>query len=387
VSLYFDNAATSFPKPDVVHAAADSAMRECGASAGRGVYAAASEATRLVGEARLRVASLLGVREPNRVIFGFNGTDALNMAIHGIMKPGEQVVTTDLEHNSVLRPLRTVADRHGVVIHRVSPRRDGIVPPGEIAAAITSATRLVVVTHASNVTGVIQPVEEIAAVARRHGCRVLVDAAQSAGHVPIDVDGNRFDLVATSGHKGLLGPLGTGLLALGTNVADEMQTVREGGTGTSSDDDRQPTTLPDRFEPGNYNVPGLAGLGAAVKWIEEQGMASIRQHEIECTQALLRGLQSIAGITLHCADCAVPRVGVVSLTLTSGALPPQEFATILDQQFGIAVRAGLHCSPRAHLAIGTAATGGTVRLSTGPFTTEVEIRAVCDAIREIAAAV
>lgn len=383
--IYLDNAATSWPKPPAVYDAVDKYLRENGAPLGRGTYGEAQSVERTVAELRRGLARLLGARDAKQVLFAFNGTDALNIAIHGLVRRGDHVVTTVVEHNSVLRPLRLLADKAEVALTHVECDREGIVSAQAIEAALRPETRLVVLSHASNVTGALQPVEDVARRVRAHkGPRLLVDAAQSAGHVAIDVDGWGVDMLATSGHKGLLGPLGTGVLYIRPGLEEEVLSFRQGGTGTQSDDDRQPSTMPDKFEPGNHNVPGLVGLAAAVAHLHERGIADVRRHAEKLTAQLLAGLRDIAGVTIYGPRDATKSVGVVSLTIEG--YDPQELGSTLDAAFGIQARAGLHCAPRMHAALGTAERGGTLRLSVGLFNTEDEVAAAVAAIEAIAAA-
>jgi selenocysteine lyase/cysteine desulfurase len=240
----------------------------------------------------------------------------------------------------------------------------------------------VALVHASNVTGTIQPVADIGRIAKEAGALFLVDAAQSAGHIPIDLAQLPADLLACSGHKGLLGPLGTGLLYVRPGVEQQLRSLRQGGTGSQSEDDHQPEFLPDKYESGNHNAPGIVGLEAGLAWIEERGAGALRAHEAALTQRLRDGLGALPGVRLYGPDDAALRTGVVSLTIDG--MEPQDVAAILDESFGIEVRAGLHCAPRAHQAIGTFAGGGTVRVSVGAFTTEEEVDAAVTAVGELA---
>jgi cysteine desulfurase family protein len=382
--IYLDNAATSFPKPESVYAAVDDYQRRGGAAVGRGAYRAALDITGIVARCRQRVADLLSAESPDRVIFTFNATDSLNLALYGLLREGDRVVTSTLEHNSVSRPLRALRERDEIEVSYVSVNDRGTVDLDELRRQVTPRTRLVALTHASNVTGAIQPIAEVGKVARDAGALFLVDAAQTAGHVPIDLRELPVDLLACAGHKGLLGPLGTGVLYIRPGVESQLHSVRQGGTGTQSEDDRQPESLPDKYESGNHNAPGLAGLDAGVAWLLEQGVASIEQHDRTLTRRLLEGLAEIPGVRVHGPPAGAPRVGVVSLTLDGS--DPQDLAAILDQSFGIEARAGLHCAPGAHRSLGTLETGGTLRLSVGPFTTEADIDAALDALHQIAAA-
>ena len=380
--VYLDNAATSWPKPPAVYDAVDRYQRTLGAAAGRSAYRDAVDVERLVLETRRRIAQLVGLTEPRRIIFTCNGTDSLNLALHGLLRPGDHVVTSVVEHNSTLRPLRYLTAKYGIEVTRVGCNREGIVDVDEYRQAIRPNTRLVTLVHASNVTGAIQPVAEVGKLAKERGMIFLVDAAQSLGHVETDLGKIQADLLAAPGHKGLLGPLGTGILAIASPLETQLEPIRQGGTGTNSESDEPPQTLPDRYEAGNHNVPGILGLGAAVSFLQERSLKAIREHEMELTERLLSGLSDIANVTLYGPRAATKRVGVVSFNLEG--YDPQEAAALLDASYSIQARAGLHCAPLMHAALGTAGRGGTVRFSVGPFTTETEIDAAIAAVAEIA---
>ncbi len=379
--IYLDNAATSWPKPPAVYDAIDDYLRNNGAAAGRGAYASSQAVGRVLATARRRIANLLGASEPARVAFTFNGTDSLNAALHGLLRPGDHVVTTDAEHNSVLRPLRWLEIYSGVSVTRVGCDAAGRFSPDEVRDALQPNTRLLAVTHASNVTGVIQPIEEIAELARDRELLVLLDAAQTAGHIPIYADHWGIDFVAASGHKGLLGPLGTGVLALSARAAGLLRSYKQGGTGTFSEQDEQPDTLPDRLESGNHNVPGLVGLERGAAYVEQRGWDTLRRHELELTTRLLEGLRDIPGLTLFGPGVATNQVGLVSFRVEG--YDPQELATLLDAEYRIEVRSGLHCAPRLHERLGTARRGGTVRASLGPFCQEADVDTLIHAVSDI----
>ncbi|MCE9544709.1 MAG: aminotransferase class V-fold PLP-dependent enzyme [Planctomycetia bacterium] len=381
--IYLDNAATSWPKPPAVYDAVDRYQRELGAPAGRGTYAEATSTNRLVDATRLAVAQLLGVREPKRVVFTFNGTDALNLAIHGVLRPGDHVVTSVVEHNSVLRPLRELEISGGVQVTRVGCDDAGRIDPDDVAKAFRPNSRLVALTHASNVTGAVQPIAEIGAICRQRDVLLLVDAAQTLGHIPIDVDQLGADLLAAPGHKGTLGPLGTGLLYVSALAEPHLRTVRQGGTGTRSEEDRQPDSLPDRFEAGNHNVPGIVGLGAGIAYLQQTGIENVASHISQLTQRLAAGFLQIEGVTLFGPHAAADRAGILSITIQG--FEPQEAAAVLDAEYRIQVRSGIHCAPLMHERLGTLATGGTVRFSPGPFNTTQEIDAAVQAVAELAA--
>jgi cysteine desulfurase family protein len=382
--IYLDNAATSWPKPASVYDAVDRYLRCNGAPAGRGAYGEAAEVERLVGDARKRIAHLIGESEPKRIIFTSNGTDSLNLALHGLLRAGDHVVTTVCEHNSVLRPLRELERAGGVTVTRVACGANGIVEPSEFASAVTSNTKLFVLTHTSNVTGAIQPAEEVGAIARSHGIRFLVDAAQSMGHIPVLAKHLSADLIAAPGHKGLLGHLGTGMLYIAPGIEPLLRATRQGGTGTASENDWQPESLPDKYESGNHNVPGIVGLGAALAYLAERKVDDIRGHEQRLTSRLLDGLKSIANLTIYGPQDAARQVGVVSIAIDG--YDPQEVATMLDTAYSVQVRSGFHCAPLMHASLGTRDLGGTVRISIGAFTTSEEIDRTIRAVGEIAAA-
>lgn len=381
--IYLDNAATSFPKPAAVWDAVDAYQRMSGVALGRGAYGQAVEVQGLVGRCRKRVAELLGAEGPERIVFTFNGTDSLNLALHGLLAAGDHVVSSVVEHNSVLRPLRALRERLGVEATLVDCDAAGRVDPADVRKALRPNTKLVALIHVSNVTGTVQPIADVGEIAQQAGALVLVDAAQSAGHRPIDLRQLPVDLLACPGHKGLLGPLGTGLLYLRPGVEERLHGLRQGGTGSRSEDDRQPAALPDKYEAGNHNVPGLVGLDAGLAWLHERGLEAVHAHERELTARLLDGLASIPNVTVHGPTDAGERGGVVSLSLAGWE--PQILAGILDESFGIQTRAGLHCAPGIHRRLGTFDEGGTVRLSSGPFTTPDDIDAAVAALREVAA--
>jgi cysteine desulfurase/selenocysteine lyase len=381
--IYLDNAATSWPKPPEVVAAVSKHMTETGAPCGRSAYTEAVEVSHEVERARKLIAELINAEDPSRIVFTFNGTDALNLAIRGLALGGGQVVTTVLEHNSVLRPLRFLHETASVGVTYAHAKQCMCVSVSDIHSAMSGNTALLAVTHASNVTGCLQPVAEIAEIARQYGALLLVDAAQSVGHVPIDVRGMGIDLLAAPGHKGLLGPLGTGFLYIRPGIEEELVPLRFGGTGTASESDRQPRSIPDKYESGNLNVPGILGLAAGIRYIQERGLERIRDHEIELTSRLIEGMRAIRGIHIHSPSDPARMVGVVSITIEG--FDPQEVAAVLDSRYRIQVRAGLHCAPFAHRSLGTAATGGTIRFGPGPFTTMDDIDAAVAAAAEIVA--
>lgn len=348
--IYLDNAATSWPKHPAVAEAMTRAL-ELGANYGRGQSRAADDVRRVVDRCRGRLAKLFGVQTSANVCFTAGGTDSLNLAMQGLLRAGDRVVTTAMEHNSVLRPLYDLQKRIGIELTIVSADNVGFVDADAFAEACSQATRLAVVTHASNVTGSIQPVRQLASVAHQAGAVVLLDACQTAGHVPFDVGDLGVDIVATSAHKGLGGPLGLGVLAFADDCQEFPHPLRLGGTGSNSEHTAPPETLPQRYEAGSMNVPGIFGLDAALEEL------SIGRRTYSWVDALI----DVPNITLHGPGAGGDRIGVASITVEGWT--PSDFANVLESEFGIEVRAGLHCSPLAHQAIGTADSGGTIRFS------------------------
>ena len=377
--IYLDNAATTWPKPDIVYRTMDTFMRNSGGNPGRGGHSIAEEANKVVDDTRLLLARLINAPDTNRVIFTFNCTDSLNTGIKGLLKPGDHVITSTIEHNSVIRPLEKLR-RQGIEITRVSTDPEyGYVLPEDMEKAITAKTKLFVMTHASNVNGIIQPISEYGLLAREYNVIFMVDAAQTAGKYQLDVQQDNIDLLAFSGHKGLFGPPGTGGLYIGERV--DLDTLREGGTGSHSELEEQPTQLPNRFESGTQNTVGIAGLGAGLRYIFEESTNKILRHELRLTSRIIDGLSVIPEITVYAARSIVNQCPVVSFTIND--MEPGEVGTILDQAFDIKVRTGLHCAPSAHKTLGTLPRG-TVRLSPGYFNTDEEIDVTLEAIERIA---
>jgi cysteine desulfurase / selenocysteine lyase len=380
--VYLDNAATSWPKPEAVYRAVDYYQRELGVTTGRSAYREADEVERRVAKTRRRLVRMLGADEPNRVIFTANGTESLNLAIHGILRQGDHVVTSVVDHNSVLRPLRFLQEQRGIDVDRVPCDASGIVDPEDVRRAIRPHTRLIALVHASNVTGALQPVEEVGCIAAEHGVTYLVDTAQSLGHLPIDVGRLRAQLVAAPAHKGLLGPSGLGVLYVAPGCDEHLLPLRQGGTGTRSDEDRQPDTLPDKYEPGNLNVPAVLGLGEALAYLAEFGLERVRQHARRLTARLIDGFSTLPGVTVYGPRDPDRQLGVVSINVQG--MDPREVAAVLDSSWRIQVRSGIHCAPLMHQALGTTAQGGTVRFSTSVATTDEEVDAALEAVAEIA---
>lgn len=380
--VYLDNAATSWPKPPAVYEAVETYLRGGGAPAGRSSYADAVATSERVAATRRALAECLGADDGSRVAFTLNGTDALNIALHGVLRAGDHVITSVAEHNSVLRPLRELRERISIETTLVPCDGRGIVDPDDIAAAIRPRTRLIALTSASNVTGALQPIADVGRKARDGGLLFLIDAAQSIGEIPFSVNETRADLVAFPGHKGLLGPLGTGALWVRPGLETELASFRQGGTGSFSERDEQPDEMPDKLEAGNPNVPGILGLAAGLAYLKQTGIDRIRRDTVRHLERLLEGLREIPEIQVVGPLNAEERVGIVSVRFADAN--PHEVAMALDSARAIQVRAGLHCAPAMHQALGTLERGGTLRLSLGPFNTLDHIDAAVNALKEIA---
>jgi cysteine desulfurase/selenocysteine lyase len=384
--IYFDNAATSWPKPHGVAEAMVHYLNHVGANPGRSGHRLSVEAGRIVYEAREAVAGILNAPDPLRVVFGANVTEALNLVLRGYLWPGDHVVTSSMEHNSMMRPLRALAAGQGggpIELTVVSCSPEGFLDRAALEAAVRPQTVMIALNHASNVCGSLLPVREASAIARRHNCVLLVDAAQTAGAYPIDVVADGIDLLAFTGHKALCGPMGTGGLIIGGRVdLQRLAPLKRGGTGSRSEREEQPDFLPDMCESGTANTVGLAGLAAGVRWVMQQGVEAIRQHEIELTQRLIDGLREIPRVTVYGGLDATQQAATVSLAV--GGLEPSEVGLRLDDKYEIMCRVGLHCAPAAHRTLGTFP-GGTVRFGLSAFNTLDEVDTALRAVREIAA--
>jgi len=378
-TIYLDNAATSFPKPPRVYERLREYLERYGGCPGRGSYRMAKETEAVLEETRALLAELFGVKEPRRIVFTLNATDALNMAIKGVLVPGDHMVTTVLEHNSVMRPLNRLERKGLIQVTRVGVSREGRVDPADIRKALTARTKLVAVIHGSNVTGALTPIEAIGPIVREHGALFLVDAAQTAGAVPIDVEVACIDLLAFPGHKALLGLPGTGGLYVGPRA--RLTPWREGGTGVLSELPLQPEEFPYAFEAGSPNTLGLAGLRESVQFILQYGVKWIRSHELSLTRRLLDGLRADDRIRVYGPSSLEDRVAVVSVNVVDCS--PEAVAARVDQTYGIAVRAGLHCAPGTHQALGTFP-NGTIRISPGYFTKDIDIDLCLEALRQAA---
>jgi cysteine desulfurase/selenocysteine lyase len=380
-----DNAATSFPKPLAVTDAMVRYAKELGASAGRGAYAEAMETGALIADCRRRLNRLFHGENHDHFVFTLNCSDALNLAIKGLIPLAgkSHAICTHIDHNSILRPLNALADEGLIDQTRVAvDPGNGLVDPDDIRKAIGPETRLIAITHVSNVTGTVQPIREIGKIAREHAVPFIVDAAQSAGHVPIDVQADCVDLLAAPGHKALLGPLGTGFLYIRPGMEKHLRTLREGGTGSVSENDRQPDFMPDKYEPGSHNAIGIIGLGEGLKYIAEQTVEKLAAHDLDLVRTFIEGISNVEGLTYFGPQGVRHRVGVFAVRIDG--YDPHELSSILESQFGILTRSGIHCAPLAHAALGTIDTGGATRFSFGPFLSKQDVKYATDALGEIA---
>jgi cysteine desulfurase/selenocysteine lyase len=380
-AIYLDNAASSWPKPDQTWQAMEHFMRNIGANPGRSGHRLSIEAGRILMDAREALAELFGAGDPLRICFAKNATEALNLAICGILRPGDHCITTSMEHNSVMRPLHAL-EKRGVEVTIAPCSSGGELDPQEIEKAIKKNTKLIVITHASNVTGTLMPVNEVGKIAGQHGVFFCIDAAQTAGAYPIGVAEMQCDLLAFTGHKALFGPQGTGGLYVRKGLEKELEPLMRGGTGSRSEFQEQPDFLPDKYESGTPNTVGVAGLGAGARFCLTQGVAQIRAKEQGLTRMLIEELQPISEVSLLGYKDAERQVAIVSFNISG--LTASEVTMQLDEEFGIMSRPGLHCAPAAHQTIGTFPQG-TVRLSAGYFTTEEELASALAAIEKIAA--
>ena len=383
--IYFDNAATSWPKPPGVIEAMVHFMEHVGANPGRSGHRLSVEAGRVVYDAREAIAELFNAPDPLRVVFGANVTEALNLALLGYLQAGDHIVTSSMEHNSVMRPLRALvaADGHRAIELTIATCSEaGFLDPADLEAALQPNTAMIVLNHASNVCGSLLPIREAGAIARRHNCLLLVDVAQTAGALPIDMKKDNIDLLAFTGHKALGGPMGTGGLIIGERVdLSRLVPLKRGGTGSRSELEEQPDFLPDLGESGTANSVGLAGLAAGVRWVLEQGVESIREHEIRLTQRLIDGLREIPGLTVHGGLDPTRQTATVSFNIAG--LKPSEVGLRLDEDYDIMSRVGLHCAPAAHRTLGTFPTG-TVRFGLSALNTLDQVDHATQAVRDIA---
>lgn len=377
--IYLDNAATSFPKPEAVYQSLDAFARHDLANPGRAGHKMALAAERALDDCRHLLNQLFHGEGPERFIFTLNCTDALNMAFKGVLKEGDHVITTDLEHNSVSRPLRAMELAEKITLTRIAADKGGTVDPDAIKKAITPKTRLVALTHASNVLGTVQPIDAVGKIAREREVLFLVDAAQTAGVIPIDIQATCIDLLAFPGHKSLLGPTGTGALYVGPGAI--VGAWREGGTGGDSKQPVQPSEFPHVLEGGTPNVHGIVGLIEGVRFVQQRGIDAMRDHELKLIEQIVRWAEESK--LCQVAGKYDPASHVATVSLINPRWETQEVAMALDEAFEICVRPGLHCAPYAHQEIGSFP-DGTIRISPGCFNTPQDVTTLCNALAEIA---
>ena len=378
--IYLDNAATSWPKPAAMLQAMNDFNANIGANPGRSGHRLSTDAARVIYDAREGLATLLGIDDPQQLIFSRNATEGLNTILQGLLRPGDHVLTTSMEHNSVMRPLRALVEQ-GVELSVLPCDNAGDLCLDTLAAAIRKNTRLIVMTHASNVTGTILPVAQVSELAHDRGLLLCVDAAQTAGCVPLDVLRDQIDLLAFSGHKSLLGPQGTGGFYIRKGLEEQIRPLAYGGTGSRSEFEEHPTFMPDRFEAGTPNTIGIAGLGAGAAYVATMGVSVIRAKEITLTRILMAGLKAIRGVKVYGPPDPARKTAVVSFNV--GGISPSDLAFQLDERFNIMARSGLHCAPSAHRTIGTFPEG-TVRFSLSPHTTREEVTTAIEAVKTLA---
>ena len=376
--IYLDNAATSWPKPEPVYRAMDEFARRFAGNPGRSGHRMAVESEKRVQGCREAVARLLHAESPDRVILTLNATDGLNIALRGFLRKGDHVITSRTEHNSINRPLARMAAEEFLTYDKADPAPDGSVPAAAIEKLIRKETRLIAITHASNVLGVVNPVREYATLARKHGIVLLLDASQTIGVEPIDVTRLDADLIAFPGHKNLFGPMGTGALYVRPGI--QIRPFREGGSGFKAEQEVHPEEMPFRLEGGTPNAHGYAGLQAGVEFVEREGVEKIRDHERRLARRFADGLRENRKVTLYSGTAGDRQLGPVSLAIRGAA--PAEVGAIMDERYEIACRPGLHCAPGTHAFLGTMP-HGTVRFSFGYFNTDADADAAIRAVNEV----
>ncbi len=380
MNIYLDNGATSFPKAPGVADAITHFLRDVGANVNRSAYPAATEAALTVLSAREKLCELFHYPDPSHVVFTSGATTSLNMVLKGFLMPGDHVIAGPLEHNAVMRPL-TQLTKQGVSFSRMEADEQGIIDPASLERLIRPNTRLVVVSHASNVCGTLAPVKELSLICKEHGLPFVLDAAQTAGHYPVDFTDLSLSALCAPGHKGLLGPQGIGVLLLNGEFAQKLDPLFSGGTGSMSDSEEIPRYMPDRFEAGTLNLPGVYGLDAALSFVLETGVLAFRAHEAALTERFLSGIKGIEGVRLAGTCEPSLRMGVISLDFSKKDNASVAYA--LERDYGILTRCGLHCAPNAHKTLHTFPQG-TVRFSLGFATTEAEVDAAVAAVSELA---
>lgn len=380
-TVYLDNAATSFPKPPAVGARMREYVDEVGASVNRGSYEAAQQAELVTLRLRQRLCALFGFADPSHVILTPGNTWGLNMLLLGALRPGDHVLVSAMEHNAVMRPLTQLA-RRGVAFDRIPCDAEGRLQTGRIEAMLRPNTRLVLLAHASNVSGTVQDAAAVGEICAARGIPFALDAAQTAGHIPLDFAALHLSALSVPAHKGLMGPQGMGALLLRPDFAKTLEPLVSGGTGSVSDSEDIPLYLPDRFEPGTPNLPGIYGWEAALEYLEDVTVEAVAAHDRALSARLLGGLRDVPGVSLIGPDTTEGRVGVFSLDFPGK--DNAEIAARLEEEFGILTRCGLHCAPNAHRTLGTFPRG-TVRLSLGWFNTEADIDRALQAVKALSA--
>ena len=378
--IYLDNGATSFPKPEEVYTYMDQYYRRLGVNPGRSGYDICMEAGEVVENTRKALTKFFNGKDPNRLCFTYNATDALNLIIFGILQEGDHAITTTVDHNSVLRPLYHFSEFGGGEVDYIPFDSKGFVNPDDIKKRFKSNTKLVIVNHASNVIGTIQPVKEIGRLCKENGIIFAVDASQSAGKIPVDMEELNLDIVAFTGHKSLLGPTGIGGLYIREGI--EIKHTRAGGTGVRSAVKTHLYEYPYRLEYGTLNTLGVSGLSAGIKWILEHGLDNLHEHEMKLTSKLREGLHNVEGITLYVQDDLTDHISIFLFNVDG--MEAMNTGTILDVDYNIACRTGLHCAPLVHDQLGTTEIHGGVRFGIGPFNTEEHIQIAVQAVKDIA---
>ncbi len=377
--IYLDNGATSFPKPEEVYTFMDQFYRKFGVNPGRSGYDLCMEAGEVVEETRQMMTSFFNGTDPNRLCFSCNSTDALNIIIFGMLQKGDHAISTTVEHNSVLRPLYHLS-QNGVEVDLIPFDEKGFVHPDDFKDKFKENTKLVIVNHASNVIGTIQPIKEIGEICRKNGVPFAVDVSQSAGKIPVDIEKLNADIVAFTGHKSLLGPTGIGGLYVREGI--KIRHTRAGGTGVRSAVRTHLYEYPYRLEYGTHNTVGIAGLHAGIKWIQDKDMEKLHDHEMQLTTLLRDGLKDVEGITLYCQDNLMNHISIFLFNVDG--FEALNTGTMLDVDYSIACRTGLHCAPLVHEQLGLIEIHGGVRFGIGPFNTEEHIRTAINAVKEIA---
>jgi cysteine desulfurase family protein len=378
--IFLDNGATSYPKPLEVYEFMDNFYRNFGVNPGRSGYDLCLETEHMVDETRKMLTNFFNGTDSNRLCFSYNSTDALNLIIFGLLKKGDHAITTTIEHNSVLRPLYHLWKFEGVEVDHIPFDNKGFVDPDDFPKKFKKNTKLVIVNHASNVIGTVQPIKEIGRLCRENHIIFAIDASQSAGKIPIDIEADNIDVVAFTGHKSLLGPTGIGGLYVREGV--EIRHTRAGGTGVRSAVRTHLEEYPYRLEYGTLNILGVAGLNAGLKWIKKKGLSNIHEHEMKLTSMLRDGLKGADGVSLYCQDDLTDHISIFSFNVNG--LEAANTSTMLDVDYNIASRSGLHCAPRVHEQLGTDKIHGAVRFGVGPFNTEEDIQIAIEAVKEIA---